>query len=57
MSRKLIKNTPVKVVLEKTGTHVEVTAGPYTKRELRELLQSSLSLLPETGEREVMIPD
>lgn len=35
------------VVLEKIGHHVEVV-GPYTKRELRRLLLSSLSLYPVT---------
>ncbi|XP_068992620.1 uncharacterized protein [Neodiprion pinetum] len=53
MSRPPYKEMPEKVVLEKTGTHVEVTAGPYTKRELRQLLLSSLSLLSGIGDREI----
>ncbi|XP_048511535.1 uncharacterized protein LOC125501015 isoform X2 [Athalia rosae] len=42
-------DTPEKVVIEKIGPHVEITVGRYTKRQLREMLVSSLSLLSRSG--------
>lgn len=43
-----------KVVLEKIGPHVEVY-GPYTKRGLRRLLLSSISLYPDKDNQKAKI--